>query len=274
MKSVLEKAEESIRLRQRAALCTVVSTSGSVPLKAGAKMLVYSNGTTFGTIGGGNVERQVTADAVLLVATGHPELKVYHLLELNMCCGGTMTLFIEPLKIKKQLLIFGAGHIGSRVASFAQALDFSVTLIDKRSQYLAQVDFAGIAKHHMSHSEAFPLLHFDDQTYIVICTHQHVYDKEILAHCVLQPQAYVGMIGSMRKVHVTRKLFLQKKICTQEQLDTIDMPIGYDFGQNSPAEIALGIIAKILAVSNGKNEQVFIQKIKSDEINSDSDRCS
>ncbi len=236
-------------------------------------MLVYSNGTTFGTIGGGNIEKQVTADAVLLVATGHSELKVYHLLELNMCCGGTMTLFIEPLKIRKQLLIFGAGHIGSYVASFAQALDFGVSLIDERPEYLAQVEFAGIVKHHMQHHKAFPLLHFDDQTYIVICTHQHTYDKEILAYCVHQPHAYLGMIGSMRKVHVTRKSFLQKMICTQAQLDSIDMPIGYDLGQNSPAEIALGIIAKVLAISNGKNEKIVQQKIKSDEINSDSDRC-
>src|ERR1022692_3121969 len=102
MLSYINKLNEAIEKRESLAQCTVVATSGSTPLKAGAKMLVWKDGKSFGTIGGGNVEKLVMEDAISIMDSGEPALKEYHLLKEQMCCGGTMKIFIEPLKRTKQ----------------------------------------------------------------------------------------------------------------------------------------------------------------------------
>ncbi len=269
--NILQLAQEK---REQIALCTVVETSGSTPLKTGAKMLVWANGDSAGTIGGGNIELQVIADAIKLILLKESKLIDYALLKQNMCCGGNMKIFIEPQKPQKQLIIFGSGHIGSNVAFYAQKLQFKTILIDERSKMLDKTDVPGIQKFPLNHKEAFSKLQFDSDTYVIICTHQHEYDREILAYCINQNTAYLGMIGSMRKILITKKRFLEQNICSKEQLDRVDMPMGFDIGQNGPEEIALGIVAKIVAISNQKE---IIQKVKTEtyeEASFDSNGCS
>lgn len=273
MKSLLKILVLAQEKREQIALCTVVETSGSTPLKAGAKMLIWANGDSAGTIGGGNVESKVIADAVKLIQQKESKLIDYALLKQNMCCGGSMKIFIEPQKPQKQLIIFGSGHIGSNVAFYTQKLNFKTILIDERSNMLDKIELPDIQKIPLNHKAAFPKLLFDSDTYVIICTHQHEYDREILAHCIHQNTAYLGMIGSMRKILITKKRFLEQNICSQEELDRVDMPMGFDIGQNGPEEIALGIVAKIVAVSNHKE---MIQKVKSEnyeEASFDSNGC-
>jgi len=273
MLSYFKVLSETLEKRELITQCTVVATSGSTPLKAGAKMLVWNDGRIFGTIGGGNIEKLVMEDAIKLMEYGEPVLKEYHLLKEQMCCGGTMKIFIEPIKRTKQLLIFGAGHIGKNIANYAQNLDFKVIVIDERKEILDEIN-SSAEKVLMNHNEAFQHLTFDTDTFIVICTHQHEYDREILAHCINQPHAYLGMIGSKRKVIITRNRFINQNICTKEQLDKVDMPMGFDIGQNSPAEIALGIIAKVVAVANGKNIPNEINLKEYEQTTFDSNGCS
>ncbi|MDP1725258.1 MAG: XdhC family protein [Bacteroidota bacterium] len=274
MQSLFNILQCALEKREQLALCTVVETSGSTPLKAGAKMLIWANGDSAGTIGGGNVESQVIADAIKLILQNESKLIDYALLKQNMCCGGTMKIFIEPQKPQKQLIVFGSGHIGSHVAFYAQKLQFKTILIDERSKMLDKTDVPDIQKFPLNHKEAFSKLLFDSDTYVIICTHQHEYDREILAYCINQNTAYLGMIGSMRKILITKKRFLEHNICSKEQLDRVDMPMGFDIGQNGPEEIALGIVAKIVAVSNQKE---IIQKVKTEtyeEASFDSNGCS
>ncbi len=236
-------------------------------------MLVWKDGRIFGTIGGGNIEKLVMEDAIRLMESGEPILKEYHLLKEQMCCGGTMKIFIEPMKRTKQLLIFGGGHIGKNIANYAQNLDFKVIVIDERKEIMQDLP-SSIVKVLMNHHQAFQQLTFDAETYIVICTHQHEYDREILAHCIIQPHAYLGMIGSKRKVIVTRNRFINQNICSIEQLDRIDMPMGFDIGQNSPEVIALGILAKVVAVSNGKDINNETNLKEYEKTSFDSNGCS
>ena len=244
--------DDALRRREAVVVCTVVETSGSTPLKAGAKMLVWNNGTIAGTVGGGNIEKNVISDALLLYDAGKPVLKEYHLLQQQMCCGGTMHIFMEPMKPQKQLIIFGAGHVGQHIAFYSSRLDFKVIVVDERPEMINQMSGSEIEKHPVHYTRAFPELVFDAFTYIVICTHMHAADREILAYCLERPHAYLGMIGSRRKVAVTRKLFMQQRTATAAQLNQVDMPMGLDIGQHSPAEIALGVMAGIVACSNGK----------------------
>lgn len=265
---------EIIERREPFVQCTVVETKGSTPLKAGAKMLVLGDGTTYGTVGGGKVEMCVIQDALKLFQKADPEIKEYNLLQNEMCCGGVMRVFMERVKRTRQLLVFGAGHVGSAIAWFAQNLDFKVVLVDERERILKAVNNPAAEKKLMHHRDAFSQLTFDQDTFIVICTHLHEYDRDILAYCMNQPHAYLGMIGSKRKVLVTRKRFLLQEIATIGQLDKVDMPMGFDIGQNSPAEIALGIVAKITAVANGREVMTPVKITEHEEAGFNSNGCS
>jgi len=256
MKRFSQKIDEAVARREPVLLCTVVHTAGSTPLKAGAKMLVWRDGRSEGTVGGGALENRVIADAVEAWKHGVPVLKSYPLLKEQMCCGGTVQIFIEPLHPQRRLLIFGAGHVGRHIALLAQHLDFGILLVDERREYLVESIGTDAMTLCIPYGEAPDRLAFDPQTYIVICTHSHEADRFLLAACLQQPRAYLGMIGSRRKVAVTRKQFLARRLASAAELDSVDMPIGWDVGQQSPGEIALGIVAKIVAVANGKNPAV------------------
>jgi len=251
MRTFTDILQRAVSGREKAALCTLVDTSGSTPLKPGAKMLVWHDGRITGTVGGGQVEKQVVTDALQALEARRPGLWEYALSEQDMCCGGTMRVFIEPLVPRKRLVIFGAGHIGSHIAWYAQKLDFETIVVDERGEFLENTEWGHAKTICCPYREAIGQIGFDDRTYIVVCTHRHDYDRGILAACIALPHAYLGMIGSRRKVLVTAKRFRTEGIASSEALGRVDMPMGFPLGGNSPAEIALGIVARIVAVSNG-----------------------
>lgn len=232
------------------ALCTVVSSKGSTPRKAGAKMLVYPNGSIAGTIGGGALEAKVIEDALDVLKSREAATFSHALVhDHGMCCGGTVELFIEPIVGKKRLYIFGAGHIGRTLSALAARLEFSVTVIDERADMLAAID-SEITAINQHHQRALETLGFDENTYIAVITHDHAYDREIVAHCAQQPHAYLGMIGSARKVEMARKTFLAGGILTENQLANIDWPMGIDIKVETPSEIAVAILARLIDVRN------------------------
>ncbi|MCC6721975.1 MAG: xanthine dehydrogenase accessory protein XdhC [Bacteroidia bacterium] len=252
MQSILDIPEILKRENLAAALCTVVSTKGSTPRKAGAKMLVLQNEKIYGTIGGGNLEKQVIEAALVTIENKNSKLYKFELLQqLGMCCGGTVEIFIEPIMEKNKLYIFGAGHVGTALALFAQNTGFEVTVIDDRSDYIHALKNEKINKIYSQFENAIENLSFDKQTYIVVVTYSHPSDRAILSLCINKPNAYLGMIGSRRKTEVTRKKFLESKIATIQQLNNIDMPIGLDINPETPAEIAVSILAKLIEVKNG-----------------------
>jgi xanthine dehydrogenase accessory factor len=256
MQSVLSKAEELRNEQISAALCIVVETQGSTPRKHGAKMIVYANGTVFGTIGGGSIEKEVTLKALELIATGKPEKCIFNLgPDLGMHCGGSMEVYIEPINTAQKLYIFGAGHIGKALAGFAKALDFSVTVFDPREEIFTGKEFEGCTCINKDYFQAIDEALFDENTYVVIVTPKHTYDEDILAKIALKPCVYLGMIGSARKVDLLRKRFLEEKILTVDELDKIDMPIGIKLRAESPHEIAISILAKLIDVRNIRNDE-------------------
>ena len=234
-----------------AALCTVVGSKGSTPRKPGAKMVVHADGSIVGTIGGGALEAQVIEDALGVLKSGNAASFNHALVhDHGMCCGGTVELFIEPIVGKKRLYIFGAGHIGRALAGFAAQLEFAVTLLDERPETLNDLP-ASVQTINQHHNMALKELAFDDNTLVAVITHDHAYDREIVAHCVQQPHAYLGMIGSERKVEMARKTFLAGNQLTEAQLAGIDWPIGIDIRVETPAEIAIAILARLIDLRAG-----------------------
>lgn len=256
MQSIFSKADEIKNGQVPAALCIVVDSQGSTPRKQGAKMIVYADGSVFGTIGGGSIEKEVTQRAIELISSGKPEKCVFNLgPDLGMHCGGSMEVYIEPINTAQKLYIFGAGHIGKALAGFAKALDFSVTVFDPREDIFMGKEFEGCICSNKDYSQAIDEAMFDENTYSVIVTPKHAYDEDILAKIALKPNAYVGMIGSTRKVDLLRKRFLEEKILNVEELDKIDMPIGIKLRAESPHEIAISILAKLIDVRNTRNDE-------------------
>lgn len=251
MQTIYKKTEELRSEGKKIALCVVVSTSGSTPGKTGAKMIVLEDKTIIGTVGGGSIEKDVIEQAIHIIKSGKPEIKRYKLEEdLKMKCGGTMEVYIEPLNILKKLYIFGAGHIGKAVVKFAKELDFNITVFDSREGIFNNNEFEGCNCICKDYFKAIKETEFDKNTFIVIVTPKHEYDEEILKRVVVKPHAYVGMIGSRRKVEIIKKNLLKEKIISKSEIEKIDMPIGIPFAAETPQEIAVSIIAKLIDVRN------------------------
>ena len=251
--------------REQGALCTIVKTEGSTPLKAGAQMLVRSDGSIEGTIGGGALEYAVIQQALTAISLNAHQLVLHRLTrDHNMCCGGTVYVYIQIIEVPPQCFIFGAGHVGKALANLVASLDFEVVLIDGRlnmfdnnrvaqaSSLRAKPRILPPAIQYVNDEpdEALSSLIWDSNTYAIIATHSHPLDREVLRLALRKPFAYCGMIGSKRKVIVTRKLFLERGWATEEELDRIDMPVGIDIAAESPAEIAVSIAARMIEMKN------------------------
>ena len=251
MKNIYSEINRLLEKGEKAALCIVTGTKGSTPRKSGSKMIVRSDGSIFGSVGGGNLEKEVIKNALEQIKKN--EGKSYHhnlLHEHDMCCGGSMDVYIEPLMSIRKLYIFGAGHTGEALAKVMSTMDFDVYVIDDRAEYVDAIQIEGINKMNVDFKKVLPTLPFDHNTFVVILTYSHPKDREILAYCLKKPFAYMGMIGSKRKVEMTKKNFNVAGIATQKELAKVDMPMGLDIGAESPQEIAVSIGGRIIEVKN------------------------
>jgi xanthine dehydrogenase accessory factor len=250
--NLLREIENIRKETVKAALCIIVQTKGSTPRKVGAKMIVKEDGSIIGTIGGGNLEKKVIENAIQQIDENEPKLFKHDLLhQHNMCCGGSVEIYIEPIQKMNKLYIFGAGHTGNALAKYAIDMDFDVYVIDDRVAYIEDINIEGINKMNLDYKKVLPSLPFDRNTYIVIMTYEHSHDRDILSYCIKQSYAYLGMIGSQRKVELTKKMFKEGKLATEKELKNIDMPMGISINAEGPEEIAISIMAKLISVKNG-----------------------
>lgn len=216
-------------------------------------MLVYKNGAIDGSIGGGALEKKVIGQALDVLKNNTAQIVTHNLVnELAMCCGGIVKLFIEPVMSRKKLYIFGAGHCGKALAKFAADLDFNVSLIDDRYDAFEGIDNSECTLINDHHATAIENLNFDENTYIVILTYNHAFDREILALTSKKAHGYIGMIGSLRKVAIAKKNIVSSNILNEQEVNEIDMPIGLDIKAITPQEIAISILAKLIEVRNKK----------------------
>jgi xanthine dehydrogenase accessory factor len=234
-----------------AVLCIVTETTGSTPRKTGSKMLVFQDGTIKGTIGGGSIEHQSIQEALNIICSGTPFSKRFHLEDdLKMHCGGTMEIYFEPIGCLPKLYIFGGGHIGKALAGYAIGLGFRPFVFDQREGIFDEWNSPGVETGNGDFIQIIDSLTFDTNTYIAIVTHKHDFDETVLLACLQREYAYIGMIGSKRKVAEIRKNALGNHNIPEEKLNKVDMPIGIPFAAETPAEIAISIIAKMIDVKN------------------------
>lgn len=240
---------------QHVALCTVVKTTGSTPRKAGAKMLVYENGHTSGSIGGGKTEKLTIEKAISAIERNEVDLFQFKLNHENeMMCGGEMIIFIEPLQKQSKLYIFGGGHIGRNIAKIAAFVGFVVTIIDERDVKLDDAENAPISHLKLHYREAFDKLIFDENTYIVSASHSHDFDSDIIGFSAKQKTAYVGMIAGKRKIANISKHYIDNNILTANQIEKIKWPAGVSIECQTPEEISIAVVAELVDFRSKQNK--------------------
>ncbi|KIG13787.1 Xanthine and CO dehydrogenases maturation factor, XdhC/CoxF family protein [Enhygromyxa salina] len=239
-----------------AALATVIRRSGSAPQVVGARMLLYADGSTLGTVGGGAIEHQVLETCRQVLRTGKPRTVEAHLVrDLGMCCGGAMEVFVEYLQAESRLIIVGGGHVAQALAPLARGIGLRVIVADDREELLEDPAFEQVERLAFDADEiheAIPDL--NERDYIVIVTRDHARDERALAKLIELPHAYLGMIGSRRKVHTVLARVLRRydeRGRARPDLSRVHAPVGLALGGRTPPEIAVSIAAELIALRHG-----------------------
>jgi xanthine dehydrogenase accessory factor len=246
---------DAVAAGESAALATVVAVEGSAPREVGAKMIVYADGRTEGTVGGGKMEALVTQAAVEAIAAGHSRMVHYDLREVDAgdpgICGGSVDVYIDVAVPNPTLLLVGAGHVAMPVAEIAHMCGFRVVVVDDRADMASEERFPRaaerIAADIVESVRAYPVT---PHTYVVLVTRGHALDEEALREVIERPAAYIGMIGSRRKVH-TIFAHLREAGVDESVIGRVYSPIGMDIGSQTPAEIAVSIVGEMIAVRRG-----------------------
>jgi xanthine dehydrogenase accessory factor len=252
---LFERITEAKKRGQSVALATVISTYKSAPRKAGAKMLVYSDGTTAGTIGGGVLEAAVIKEALKAIAKGQPARVEYSMepenpKSLRMCCGGEIELFIDVIHSQAPLIIFGGGHVGEKVARLAGMIGLPYVVVDDRKEYANRKRFPAASRLFQgNYDDAFKNIPIDGDSYIVVCTRGHAYDLLCLKEALKSEAAYIGVIASKKKAAQFRAQLEKEGVRVSD--NRVFSPIGLDLGDSSPGQIALSIIAEIVKLQSG-----------------------
>jgi len=236
-------------------LVTVIATGDSAPAAAGMRMIVCDEGIS-GTVGGGEVEQRI-CEKIRRLRPSAVERWSFDLGRsgrgeaTGMACGGSQEVLVEPFGPSSSLVIVGGGHCGIALAAAAARLDFAVTIIDDRPQWASRekhpdaatvicADYGRVLEHIAP----------SDSHYAVIMTHGHRHDETVLRQLLSRSWRYLGMIGSRQKV---REMLarLQADGMATEKLRRVFAPVGFAIGSHAPAEIAVSILAQLLAVRNG-----------------------
>lgn len=236
----------------------VVQVDGSGPQEVGASLLLRENGEFEGTIGGGAIEAQALEDAAQMLRRRESGLLEYNLsADLGMCCGGIMQIFCEVLEPTRRLLLYGGGHVAQPTAALATRCGFALWVVDDREEWASEERFPGADRLlHLTVEEAFEEIEARPRDYVVVVTRGHEQDQTVLEHYLAHPPAYLGVIGSLSKV--TRAIHRARaKGVSEEQLARVHMPIGLDLGAITPDEIAVAIVAELIAHHRGRGAKLL-----------------
>jgi xanthine dehydrogenase accessory factor len=261
MREVTEALLELLRSGAEGALATVVKTTGSTPQAAGARLLLLTDGSCLGTVGGGAIER-VVIDALAEVRRGHEARLMACDLgrDLGMCCGGSMEIFIEPIRATPRLWIFGAGHVALPTAALARSVGFEVVVVDEREELNTAERFPGCEREVTDASSALVRAGIGPRDWLLIVTHDPRLDEEALRASLSREPSYIGVVGSRRKVYR-----LLERVAARQgavDLERVYAPVGLDLGAISPEEIAVSIVAELITLRRGVRSASHLRAVE------------
>lgn len=254
-RQVLQELLAAQGRREAVVLAVVIRDQGSVPRHAGSKMLIYGDGRTLGSVGGGEMESRVVAAAKQALRDGKPRVVPYSLVDPQRgdpgVCGGNVDIYVEPYPAPYTLLVLGCGHVGRALAALGKWLGFRVIAWDDREELAtrqnvpdADIVFSGPPA---DVAAAQPL---DERTFVAVVTRNVGVDRQLLPGLLQTPAAYIGAMGSRRRWEETRRLLLEDGLAP-EDLARVISPIGLEINAESPNEIAVSIMAQIIMTQRG-----------------------
>ena len=234
------------------ALVTITNCLGSTPCVVGSRMIVTKNKNIHGTIGGGKLEFNAIDEAIVAISENRIVKSSVTLgPEFEQCCGGQVELIIEPMNQSPKLFVFGAGHIGVEICNMMENTPFETFLIDSRENWFSEIELKPNVHTHPVNLNDFKtfidVVQWGKQCYVLVLTHDHTLDFEIIAMALQQETKFLGLIGSKTK-RVRFNNMLIKEMNIKEGMSDVVCPIGLELGGNSPKEIAISVVAQLIQV--------------------------
>ena len=248
--------DEIVRLRkqgQKCALATIVQVKGSIPSYESAKLLVREDGSMIGTVGGGCVEAEVWNAAREVIESEKPRHLTFSLgqdaaYDNGLICGGQLNIFVEPVVPQPRAFIFGGGHVSKSISKVANLAGFATVIVDDREAFANPERFPEADETYAEEYESvFPKLSVTSSSYLIIVTRGHRDDMRVLRWAVTTQARYISMIGSKRKtISVIHEL--EKEGIPRDAFEKVFAPMGLDIGAESPEEIAVSVVAEMIAM--------------------------
>lgn len=267
-KDIMKFVSDEVENGYKVAFTILTGVAGSSPGKMGAMMAISESGKTIGTVGGGNLENQITIASKKAIEDEKDVDFDYNLGTgggLGMMCGGNVKGYTKIFLPQNKLIIVGAGHVGKALYEVASTLDLNITVVDDRAEYANVDNFPNANIITGKYEEILDDIKSDTNTAIVIVTRGHAYDKVAVEKLINSDYFYIGMIGSKNKVLKTLTQ-IKEDDRYKDNIGKLYAPIGIDIGSNKVKEIALGILCEIFLVKNNKKPQfmrdIFNEKIK------------
>ncbi len=253
MLEVAQAITRALESEHAVTLATVIAAGGVWRGLVGRCMLVHENGETMGALSlpGASAEgatSQIVQAAHTSIQNGKPHIERIADIHAE---NAWVEIFVEPFVPPPVLLIAGAGHIAAPLAAIAHVMNYTVSVTDDRASFANRERFP-MAKQLLVGDIESTLRHYPitARTHVVLVTRAHSHDVQGLRAIIDSPSAYIGMIGSQRRVWAVFKLLHDEGV-PAEKLARVRAPIGLDFGSSTPEEIALGIMAEITMLRHG-----------------------
>jgi xanthine dehydrogenase accessory factor len=252
MSGLYEELKDLLNKEKGAALATVVRGEEHV----GAKLLVFPDKHTHGTLGSEALNDLVVEDAVRAIWTGDAVTHTYAVEEPTGALA--FDVFIEGFPPPPTLVIVGAGHIAIPLTTFAKTLNYRVVVIDARAAFATRERFPHADELIVEWpDEVLEGMDLYPSTAVAVLTHDPKFDEPTLKMVLSRDVGYVGAVGS-RKTKEERDERLRKQGLTEEQIRRIHGPIGLNIGAESPEEMALAIMAEIVATRHRKDSSAIL----------------
>jgi xanthine dehydrogenase accessory factor len=247
MGELYEEFKNRLTQEKGMALATVVSSEEHV----GAKLLVLPGKSTRGSLGDAELERRVIEDAERAIWSGSAQTLTY---TIERSAGPqSYEVFIEGFPPPPRLIIVGAGHIAIPLTTFAKTLNYRVIVVDARAAFATRERFPHADEVIVEWPDTYlEKADLNPSTAVAVLTHDPKFDEPTLKVVLNHEVGYVGAIGS-RKTGQERNERLLRQGLSKEQIARIHGPIGLNLGGKSPEEMALAIMAEIVAVHYGRD---------------------
>ena len=261
---VLEWVTARLREGEPVALASVITAQGSVPGKPGAHMAVTES-EVYGTVGGAGLELKVMNHLREILETDEGRIETYQLQKeasgeagtpLNSLCGGVLTVAMEVIQPMPHILLAGGGHCAQAIADASAPLGWSVSVLDARPEYAAEELWPDAEECIASQPGDFLARETTESlarfSHILLLGHDWTIDEALLIGLLERTEGRprIGCIGSRSKWQAFVKSAMDSGI-SQELLDTVICPIGVNIGAESPQEIAVAVLAQIIAEVKG-----------------------